>query len=56
MQNFHLGRYIVEYTVWNFVLKQSEPYNMISECKSYNIPPQMKIVGPDLNSKCLTPW
>ena len=39
IQNFHLGRYIVGYTVGNLVLRR----RVISERISDDIPPQMKI-------------
>ena len=43
IQNFHLGRYIVRYTVRNLVLRgrASGAFNVISECISDNIPPQI---------------
>ena len=45
IQNFHLGRYIVGYTVANSVLRRhtSGAVNMISDRISHDIAPQMKI-------------
>ena len=47
IQNIYLGRYIVGYTVGNLVLRRcaSGAVNMISERKSDDIPPQMKILN-----------
>ena len=47
IQNFHLGRCIVGYTVENLVLRQrvSGAVNVISERLYDDIPPQMKILN-----------
>ena len=47
IQNFHLGRYIVGYTVGNLVLGEvyAETLNVIFESISDDIPPQMKILN-----------
>ena len=47
IQNFHLGRYIVGYTVRILVLQRgaSGAINWISEHISDDIPPQMKILN-----------
>ena len=47
IQNFHLGRYIVGYTVGNLVLRRrvSGAVNVISERIFDDLPPKMKILN-----------
>ena len=47
IQNFHLDRYIVRYTVENLVLRQrvSVAVNMISKHTSNDMHPQMKLLN-----------
>ena len=47
IQNFHLGRYFVGYTIGNFVLwrRASGAENVFSERISDDIPPQMRILN-----------
>ena len=58
IQNFNLGRYFVEYTIGNLVLRQhaSKAVKVISEHISDDIPPQIKIfniVIPILMQFCI---
>ena len=50
IQNFHLGMYIVGYKVGNLVLPQH--VNVVSDCISVDIPPQMKFCIWLLPFKC----